>query len=92
MDNTRPDLSQIDFLFSKISEGFARGRPLFTAESKGQGLGLAIVKRLVYVLKGTIVFESVAGKGTKFTVELPQKPLLPLFGFRKGEGELTLSW
>ena len=47
--------------------------PLFTTKSKGQGLGLAVVKRLVEALKGTIVFESVAGKGTKFIVELPQK-------------------
>jgi len=47
--------------------------PLFTTKSKGQGLGLAVVKRLVEALKGNIVFESVAGKGTKFIVELPQK-------------------
>jgi signal transduction histidine kinase len=47
--------------------------PLFTTKSKGQGLGLAVVKRLVDALKGTIVFDSVAGKGTKFIVELPQK-------------------
>ncbi len=46
--------------------------PLFTTKSKGQGLGLAVVKRLVEALQGNIVFESVAGKGTKFTVELPQ--------------------
>jgi signal transduction histidine kinase len=45
--------------------------PLFTTKSKGQGLGLAVVKRLVEALKGTIVFDSVAGKGTKFIVELP---------------------
>jgi PAS domain S-box-containing protein len=47
--------------------------PLFTTKSKGQGLGLAVVKRLVDALKGTIMFDSAAGKGTKFTVELPQK-------------------
>jgi signal transduction histidine kinase len=46
--------------------------PLFTTKSKGQGLGLAVVKRLVEALGGSIAFESDAGKGTKFTVELPQ--------------------
>jgi PAS domain S-box-containing protein len=45
---------------------------LFTTKSKGQGLGLAVVKRLVTVLKGNITFESEVGKGTEFTVELPQ--------------------
>lgn len=46
--------------------------PLFTTKSKGQGLGLAVVRRLVDALNGQISFESTAGKGTKFTVELPQ--------------------
>ncbi len=46
--------------------------PLFTTKSKGQGLGLAVVKRLVESLKGTISFDSEAGKGTKFMVVLPQ--------------------
>jgi len=49
--------------------------PLLTTKSKGQGLGLAVVKRLVDALKGSISFESDTGKGTRFTVEFPQKPL-----------------
>ena len=47
--------------------------PLFTTKSKGQGLGLAVVKRLVNALHGTIEFESEENKGTKFTIQLPQK-------------------
>jgi PAS domain S-box-containing protein len=49
-------------------------QPLFTTKSRGQGFGLAVCKRLVEALDGTIDFESQEGKGTKFTIRLPQKP------------------
>ncbi|XES77887.1 MAG: PAS domain S-box protein [Candidatus Bathyarchaeia archaeon] len=45
--------------------------PLFTTKSKGQGFGLAVVKRLTDALCGEIRFETLEGKGTKFTVEFP---------------------
>jgi PAS domain S-box-containing protein len=45
--------------------------PLTTTKAKGQGLGLAVVKRLIETLNGRVYFESEAGKGTKFTIELP---------------------
>jgi len=47
--------------------------PLFTTKSKGQGFGLAVVKRMTEALNGTVSFESEKGKGTTFTVRLPQK-------------------
>jgi two-component system CheB/CheR fusion protein len=46
-------------------------QPLFTTKSKGQGFGLPVCQRLTEALKGTITFESQAGKGTEFTVKLP---------------------
>jgi signal transduction histidine kinase len=39
----------------------------------GSGLGLTISKKLVDLHKGKIAVESVAGKGTTFTVELPYR-------------------
>ncbi len=47
-------------------------KPLMTTKSKGQGLGLAVVKRMVEGLNGKVRFESREGKGTQFTIELPE--------------------
>ncbi len=46
--------------------------PMFTTKSKGQGFGLAVIKRMAEALNGNVIFESQEGKGTKFTVRLPQ--------------------
>jgi PAS domain S-box-containing protein len=48
-------------------------KPLFTTKPKGQGFGLAVAKKLIEALGGTITFESEVGKGTTFTMTLPQK-------------------
>ena len=40
---------------------------------KGAGLSLALTKRMVDMMQGTISVASTAGKGTTFTVRLPQK-------------------
>jgi signal transduction histidine kinase/CheY-like chemotaxis protein len=42
-------------------------------EIEGTGLGLVITKSLTELLGGTISFTSEYGKGTTFTVEIPQK-------------------
>ncbi|MBI5858704.1 MAG: GHKL domain-containing protein [Sphingobacteriales bacterium] len=45
--------------------------PNFTTKSSGTGLGLAMCKGIVEQAKGKIWFETEAGKGTSFFVELP---------------------
>ena len=47
--------------------------PMFTTKSKGQGFGLAVIKRMTESLCGTVSFESQEGKGTTFTIRLPQE-------------------
>jgi K+-sensing histidine kinase KdpD len=49
--------------------------PFFTTKSidKGTGLGLAICKEIVHKYEGKIELESLPGKGTTFTVFIPQK-------------------
>jgi PAS domain S-box-containing protein len=47
--------------------------PLFTTKSKGQGFGLSVVKRMTESLGGTVSFKSQMGKGTTFTISLPQE-------------------
>ena len=45
----------------------------YTTKEGGTGLGLSIVRRLVMDLHGTLGVESVPGKGTRITVEIPAK-------------------
>jgi signal transduction histidine kinase len=52
---------------NKVFEMFYRGHP----DSSGSGLGLFIVKNALEKMEGTISFESEPGKGTVFTVHIP---------------------
>ncbi|MBN2715871.1 MAG: ATP-binding protein [Deltaproteobacteria bacterium] len=46
--------------------------PFFTSRAKGTGLGLALARRIVEAHNGTIEVSSVRGRGTTFTVVVPQ--------------------
>ena len=60
---------KIDKLFNK----FERVDLENNVSIEGTGLGLAITKRLIELMKGQIVVQSIYGQGSKFTVALNQR-------------------
>ncbi len=56
---------------SRVFEPFVKTTVKATAGEKSTGLGLAISKKLVEAHNGTIMVESIVGKGTTFTIDLP---------------------
>lgn len=59
----------IDKLFTK----FERLGVEKETTAEGTGLGLAITKRLVELMNGKIIVQSIMGKGSKFTVSIDQR-------------------
>jgi two-component system, NtrC family, nitrogen regulation sensor histidine kinase NtrY len=54
-----------------------RGRlfePNFSTKTEGMGLGLSIVRKTIEDIGGTVVIESVPGRGTTVTMTLPPAP------------------
>lgn len=58
---------------SKVFDSFKRLELSKNRAIQGTGLGLNIAKQLIELMKGTIVVESVYGKGSTFTISIPQK-------------------
>ncbi|WP_199616969.1 sensor histidine kinase [Paenibacillus alkalitolerans] len=47
------------------------GEPYFSTKTKGTGLGLMVTFRIIEVMKGTLEFRSMKGKGTEAIVRFP---------------------
>ena len=58
---------------SRLFEKFERVGPAGSEQVEGTGLGLTISKNLLDMMGGTIQVESEYGKGSLFTVTIPQK-------------------
>lgn len=61
-----PDAELFQFLFEP---GFSTARAV--SEYSGRGVGLDVVKGNMESLRGTVLFEGEAGKGTKITLQFP---------------------
>jgi signal transduction histidine kinase len=59
---------------SRIFERFSQADSSATREKGGTGLGLYIARRFIEQMQGRIGFDSEAGQGTTFWVELPAPP------------------
>ncbi|MPM03095.1 Signal transduction histidine-protein kinase BaeS [bioreactor metagenome] len=55
----------------QIFERFYMAEPSRNSKLRGQGIGLSIVKGIVNAHQGTISVDSIYGKGTTFTINLP---------------------
>ena len=59
----------------QIFQPFFRSKSVVDAQIHGNGLGLSLVKQTVEAHGGRVFASSEPGKGSKFTIELPQKEI-----------------
>lgn len=64
-------------LFNPFVQDIASRVKSSGGQVKGTGLGLPIVKRMVDAAKGTIAATSALGKGTTFTIDIPDLEVVP---------------
>ena len=57
---------------SKLFDEYSRFNPEANRTTEGTGLGMGITQNLVHLMNGEIFAESESGKGSLFTVRLPQ--------------------
>ena len=71
----------------RIFERFYRIGSELRRQTQGVGLGLSIVKHVAEIHGGRVVVRSEVGQGSRFTVELPLRPVAPRNDADAGAGE-----
>ena len=71
----------------KIFDRFSRGDNGINSVNRGHGLGLSVSKAILDLLAGTISVESTLGKGSCFTVHIPESDM-PVEGFAAESNEI----
>lgn len=71
-----------------IFERFVQANNSKDSNSHGSGIGLSLVQALVKIHDGDISVDSEIGKGTEFTIRLPNRIVSPI----KGEGINSSNW
>lgn len=59
----------------QIFEPFYRAKDVVDAQIHGNGLGLALVKQIAAAHGGRVTVESEPGKGSKFSIQIPVRPV-----------------
>jgi signal transduction histidine kinase/CheY-like chemotaxis protein len=57
---------------NKVFDDYARFNAVANRQIEGTGLGMSITKRFIELMKGEITVESELGKGSAFTIRIPQ--------------------
>ncbi|MFW5687555.1 MAG: PAS domain S-box protein [Bacteroidota bacterium] len=83
VEDTGPGISEKDV--EAIFDPFFQKNPEGTSKQEGTGLGLAISKRFAEMMKGKIMVSSSPGRGTIFTVFIPDIPVLEYKNVRAGQ-------
>lgn len=66
----------------ELFEPFTQAEAAATRKRSGSGLGLAICRRLVDAMQGELDLASEPGRGSRFTLRLPLRGMLPQSPFR----------